>query len=112
MSLATELQAVENDFAFIDKKSIAIYHEKLEQLGKVLDKVVSLSWLKHLKRSFAELHQPAHFDDVTRVYKLLPENLVDAAIFGLKTQLSSASRSLNIVNSLMSSKIHSNAFLV
>ena len=68
---------------------VSLYHEKLEQLHRVLT--------KHLKHSKADIHSAAHFNDVDRIYKLLPTTLVDSVIFAIKASYSSAIRAFPII---------------
>lgn len=52
---------------------------------------------KHLKHAKADIHSPAHFNDVDRIYKLLPTSLVDSVIFAIKASYSSAIRAFPII---------------
>lgn len=102
-TLCKELKAIDSDYDFVDKQMVSLYHDKLEQLNRVLT--------KHLKHSHADIHQAAQFNDVDRIYKLLPLSLVESVLFALRASYSSAIRALPILVQLLSSKLHSLTFL-
>ncbi|CAD8112166.1 unnamed protein product [Paramecium primaurelia] len=101
--LAKELKSIDQDYDFVDKQLVSLYHEKLEQMHRVLT--------KHLKHSKADIHSAAHFNDVDRIYKLLPTSLVDSVIFAIHASYSSAIRAFPIIIQLLSSKYHALLFL-
>jgi hypothetical protein len=66
---------------------------------------------KHLRHSKADIHSAAHFNDVDRIYKLLPTSLVDSVIFAIGASYSSAVRAFPLIIQLLSSKYHALSFL-